>query len=802
MFNLLMSKIEMKNLWKLMVAALVIIGATACTETEESVDANEQAGVSFYATFGDDDTRAYIDNSDGDTTWTTVWEEGDVLLVAKTADYIDFTFECTDAATGKFTCEESAAATLIGQTVLISSDSGKHPRDSRLGKKALSVWTTGVEFAQDATIQLTSQTSFLRYTYEGEGAVTLKLELQSDKGTNIKSFRSFDNETEDFTVADEITFSGIKGENFVPFWCGIDPAFDPREATLSYSIDGVKVKETTINHICSGKVYNLGTLTDPEPAYELSAYSVPGTHNNWTAGETPMYIVGDYCVAFNVEFADDGAFKILGDKWIGANNLTVGKWTATGDSDINVSAGTYDIYYSEAESKICVVAAGEEVPAMPVFSVGVVGLGGNWDTDTDMTLEGEYYTLKNVTIAATDTFKLRISDAWDENYGIASSETADTVAINVDAMYTLVQDGKNMQVAAGTYDLYFDYETKEFYVLTPGTTPEELEIRQYKIYVYKFETNWTNTYLYTWDSNDAKHTGEWPGSTTSEIVTINGYEYMVWTLPRTATGKNLNAILTNNSGDQTQDYELGSLTEDKYILLYSGAAMPIEDINNPEPEAPTQTYKVYVYKYNNTWSKLNLYTWDATTNATYTGGWPGASTTITETINGYTYYVWEMPATAVGRQFRMILNNGSNQTGDSDAYTLDRDIYIRLNGSAIQNIDDPNNPEPTVESVERKIYATTTLSWSKMNLYAWGGGSNFTWPGKAMTTETINGTKYYVYTFDKSMDGATLSGVIFNNGSSQTVDITNVKLDQDRFFKVLTTTSGSKYKYEEIADPR
>ena len=583
MFNLLMSKIEMKNLWKMMVAALVIIGATACTETEESVDANEQACVSFYATFGDDDTRAYIDDSDGDKRWTTVWEEGDVLLVANTADDIDFTFKCTDAATGKFTCEDSKAADLIGQTVLISSDSRKHPRDSRLGKKALYVWTTGVEFTQDATIQLTSQTSFLRYTYEGEGAVTLKLELQSDSGANIKSFRSFDNETEDIIVADEITFSGIKGENFVPFWCGIDPSFIPRDATLSYSIDGVKVKETTINHICCGKVYNLGTLTDPEPAYELSAYSVPGTHNNWTAGETPMYIVGDYCVAFNVEFAADGAFKILGDKWIGANNLTVGKWTATGDSDIYVSAGTYDIYYSEAESKICVVAAGEEVPAMPVFSVGVVGLGGNWDTDTDMTLEGEYYTLKNVTIAATDTFKLRISDAWDENYGIASSETADTVAINVDAMYTLVQDGKNMQVAAGTYDLYFDYETKRFYVLTAGTTPDDLAIPQYKIYVYQFNNSWKTVNLYTWDSTETKYNGDWPGTSTTVTETVNGYEYIVWTMDRAATGVSLNVIL-NNGTSQTSDFALGQLNKDYYLLLEGSSVSFIEDPTNPEPE--------------------------------------------------------------------------------------------------------------------------------------------------------------------------------------------------------------------------
>lgn len=787
----------MKNLWKLMLAALVIIGATACTETDENIEASQEAGISFYADIDMAATRVDITDEDGDKTWETIWEGNESLTLVDGDTNNRYTFANSEAEPNKFTCAEEGVSELLGGKVTVLSESSVDTYTSYVGKKFLAISATVDNFGNTQKISLTTKASFLRYTYNGEGAVTFTMTTDHQVAANQSPFLD-----ENMAETSTVTFEGVSGENWVPFVPNWNE--DGLTATLSYSIDGVKCKETTISNVKSGKIYNLGTLTDPEPEYELSAYSVPGTHNGWTAGQTPMYIVGDYCVAFNVEFAADGAFKILGteNKWIGANNLTIGKWTATGDSDINVSAGTYDIYFSEAESKICVVAAGEEVPAMPVFSVGLVGLGGNWDTDKDMTLEGEYYTLKNVDIAATDTFKIRISDSWDENYGIASSETADAIAINIDAMYTLVKDGKNMQVAAGTYDLYFDYTTKEFYVLTIGTTPEELEIPQYKVYVYKFETNWTNTYLYTWDSNDAKHTGEWPGSTTSEVVTINGYEYMVWTLPRTATGKNLNAILSNNSGDQTQDYELGSLTEDKYILLYAGAAQPIEDINNPEPEVSTQTYKVYVYKYNNSWSKLNLYTWDAATSATYTGGWPGTTTTTTETINGYTYSVWEMPATAVGRQFKMILNNGSAQTGDSDPYTLDKDIYVRLNGSAIQDIDDPNNPDPPFESVERKIYATTTLSWSKMNLYAWGGGSSFTWPGKAMTTETINGTKYYVYTFDKSMDGATLSGVIFNNGSVQTVDIKNVKLDQDRFFQVLTTQSNGKYQYKEIADPR
>ena len=781
----------MKKFWSLMLVALVMLGATACTEYNDSVDASMES-LSFYAEITNDATRADLEYDADNKVWNTVWEGNETISVIHYNDngniLGEYAFINSVDEPNKFTCNAEGVAAIKGGLVAFSYTPDFF---SDLGKKGVYAEHVEFEFDPSQPIKMPALNSYLRYTYNGSGKVTLSLKSEDD-ALLFYTQNTRDNYYSTYTERSET------GENWVSF-LGV---MYVEEFVLSYSIDGVECKEKAIN-FKPGTIYNLGELTMP---YETSAYSVVGTHNGWEAGKTPMYLVGDYAVAYGVEFAGaDSKFKVLGnDKWLGAASLSLNTWTSlsTDAGDIAIAAGTYDIYFSEAECKLCVVTAGAEVPAMPVFSIGLVGLGGNWDVDTDMTLEGDYYTLKSVAIAATDTFKLRISDSWAENYGIASDTSDDQVAINYDAMYTLVQDGKNMQVAAGTYDLYFNYETKEFYVLTEGTTPEELSIPQYKVYVYNFGTNWSNIYLYMWDENETFIFGAWPGATTTAKETINGYEYMVWTMPKNATGKKVNAILTNNNGAQTADYSLGTIDSDKYILLNNGVADEIKDINNPEPEVPTTTYKIYMYKYNNTWSTVNLYSWDATNNATYTGGWPGSKTTVTEVINGYTYYVWEMPAVATGRQIRMIFNNGSAQTGDSDPYTLDKDLYIRLNGAAIQDIEDPNNPEPTVVAQPRKIYATTTLSWAKMNIYAWGGGANFSWPGTQMSTETINGTKYYVYTFDASFDGVTLSGVIFNNGSSQTVDITNVKLDQDRFFRVLTTQTSGKYKYEAIADPR
>jgi hypothetical protein len=85
-----------------------------------------------------------------------------------------------------------------------------------------------------------------------------------------------------------------------------------------------------------------------------------------------------------------------------------------------------------------------------------------------------------------------------------------------------------------------------------------------------------------------------------------------------------------------------------------------------------------------------------------------------------------------------------------------------------------------------------------MNIYAWGGIATAGWPGSAMTKETIGGVTYYSYEVDKGVKG----NIIFNNGSSQTVDVNNVTVDTDVFYKINTTQSGGKYTVTKIADPR
>ena len=551
----------MKKFWNLMLAALVIMGAVACTEKENLDNTPEQnAGIAFEATIDLNETRTDVIFNEGTGKWDTVWTGNETLTVK--LGWTIYNFNNSAENKNNFICTNDGVKDFLGKSVeiFLTHDANYNTLNSKAGKAGGKIRTTIESFDPTQGVNLQVESAFLRYSSDYE--VTLYA------SSNIFDYNG--------NLYNNITLPA--GDDV---WVAIHPY---NNVTLSYSIDGEKCNEKTLN-LSAKKIYNLGELSLP---YVASAYSVPGTHNNWTAGKTPMYIVGEYCVAYGVEFAAaENKFKVLGpnDKWLGANALTVGKWTAvsTDGGDITIAAGTYDIYFSEAESKICVVAAGTEAPVMPVFSVGVIGLGGNWDVDKDMTLEGDYYTFKGVDVAATDSFKLRISDDWAENYGIASSTTADFVAIEKDTMYPLVQDGKNMQVAAGTYDLYFNYATKEFYALTPGTTPDDLSIPQYKVYVHPYNNTWTKFNLYSWDTAGANPTGTWPGSTTTVTETINGYTYYVWTMPRSATGASLSIIL-NDGSSQTADFALGTLDKDYYLLLNGVTLSFVEDKENPEPE--------------------------------------------------------------------------------------------------------------------------------------------------------------------------------------------------------------------------
>ena len=236
----------MKKIFNLILAALVIIGAAACTKNEE-VAYQGGEGLSFYAEIVNGDTRAEIVKGDGNT-WNTIWEEGDNVYVSLSGE-TPYTFTYDGK---KFTCSEPGVTSLIGKTVTVGPCNVNE--DSTAGKKAWSFTGTKVEnFDNNATVNLTADTSFFRYTYNGTGEVTITV-APANKVTKV--FR-YCEEEDVFDYYTSITFKGAAEDKFVGFW---PQTLSGLEATLSYSIDGIECKNKTLT-LMPGKVYNLGDLS-------------------------------------------------------------------------------------------------------------------------------------------------------------------------------------------------------------------------------------------------------------------------------------------------------------------------------------------------------------------------------------------------------------------------------------------------------------------------------------------------------------------------------------------------------------
>ena len=85
---------------------------------------------------------------------------------------------------------------------------------------------------------------------------------------------------------------------------------------------------------------------------------------------------------------------------------------------------------------------------------GIVGRGNDWDNDVFMTFVDGMYFADDVTFASTDYFKFRKNAGWDVNFGLAT-KGASAVVGNYTVLVSNSNDGQDMKVPAGTYDVYF-----------------------------------------------------------------------------------------------------------------------------------------------------------------------------------------------------------------------------------------------------------------------------------------------------------------------------------------------------------
>ena len=221
---------------------------------------------------------------------------------------------------------------------------------------------------------------------------------------------------------------------------------------------------------------------EPEPEPEVPAvvgWSLIGAFNDWGA-DLMLASDGTYFHVKGVELNGELKFRKDGDWGVNFGLAEGAEFAANAEiavagngANINVPAGTYDVYLDEANAKAWFITDGSYpggAVAPEASEWGVVGVVNNWGGTPDIVMyktatEG-LFVAKNVAMP-DGGFKIRANNAWVDtaNYGLASAG-----AVEVDHAYDLVCSGGSgdMTLVAGNYDIWFDLTNKKVYIMTPG----------------------------------------------------------------------------------------------------------------------------------------------------------------------------------------------------------------------------------------------------------------------------------------------------------------------------------------------
>ncbi len=242
--------------------------------------------------------------------------------------------------------------------------------------------------------------------------------LYVDLGNNTMYYRSVTK----LGLIGSATFNGTAGD-----WSA-DVEFTFNEETLAWELKGLAVNNTEgafkarVNGAWGDPNseemgYNFGLADTANP--DLTAL----VHNG---KDIPATVIGQ------------GTFDVVMN-FSGAANYAM-TWTLTGEAE-------------------------EIVPDDKVY--GLCGTHNSWDGSADpkfvATSNAGEYVLKGFEAAAGNQFKIRANDEWTNNWGVPSE--TEPVEVTIGQEYTLEQNGKNMTLAEGCYDMYFYPETGAFKVV-------------------------------------------------------------------------------------------------------------------------------------------------------------------------------------------------------------------------------------------------------------------------------------------------------------------------------------------------
>ena len=282
----------------------------------------------------------------------------------------------------------------------------------------------------------------------------------------------------------------------------------------SYLVNGAYTDLLFQFDLDNGKVRAITEVTPPTPG-EIS----------WYLDNTKFTKVsdGEFTLTKNMGTSDFHIYKEEGSSKQGYNynsnpqdgwNINDGDDRQLFENDkamkmINGGIYLYTIYFDGSNWKMKTVKAGNAPEH--VYVIGSIK-DNNWNTSStpEMTIKGSKFTLSNVELVnngdkAKFTLITKLGENWDVVNGsnrfgpISESDTdASTTDANMVKEYKVGTDNvgsaKNWLIAAGTYDLVFDYDALTLTITESGVTPPVQPDNKY--YFLGDVNNWMNDGTY------------------------------------------------------------------------------------------------------------------------------------------------------------------------------------------------------------------------------------------------------------------------------------------------------------------
>lgn len=498
----------MKTIKLFFSAAVMVLLAAACAEEIVPAQADDVCDVTFTANIGEPSTKTTIDYERK----LSMWYGLEYISVLNGTENYGFIANVTEpSATATFSKVDD------GRTYNASDVVAMYParQDYTLDKESMTVHNVSVESTQQGIAGDFCATSAVMM------ACTAGNELYFKNATSLIRMRVMDPGI--WSVVIKANGCENMAGVFNLKWNDGSPQFVPQENVVQYehiymypSAAGFGVNAdaftegeyyyvsvvpgtysqgftVTLNNIeCKvtskaitlerNTIYDLGELALPE----VKSWGISGTMTGWgeLREDYPLADEGDWMVYRGLPVSFNDRFQFRADnEWgrqVGYSGLVSSGVAYEVDpadrNDIYVyESGIYDVYLAKDLKSLKIEKVGDIEGKPEAGNWGIVGTMNGWGNsgeDIAMTLEGNVYVARNVTVYADDMFKFRVDNDW--NKGDLGGETAEGAAVRPKIPYRAYAVGSNVVVEqSGVYDIYLSCYEDGFRVMKVGEAAEK-----------------------------------------------------------------------------------------------------------------------------------------------------------------------------------------------------------------------------------------------------------------------------------------------------------------------------------------